>query len=739
MAKGLIIVESPAKASTISKFLKNKYTVKASFGHVRDLPKKTLGVNVDKDFEPQYVIDKTKTKIIGELREAVKEADSIYLASDHDREGEAIAWHLSQAFDKELKGKPIYRIVFNEITSKAINEAIDKPGQIDIAKVDAQQARRVLDRIVGYSVSPLLWKVIAKDLSAGRVQSVALRLVCEREAEINAFVPKEFWKIEADFWRGKLAPFKANLEKWDGKKIEIPDEKTTLQLLSELQGKEAVLSEIKRSIRAVEPPPPFITSTLQQEASKLLNMQATRTMSVAQQLYEGIDLKGDRTGLITYMRTDSVRIADEAVAGCRDLIKERFTTDLLHDSVRVYKSKSSAQDAHEAIRPTDPFRTPESMEQFLTREQLRLYTLIWQRFIATQMKPVKLAVTNAQVSLGKALFTASGNQITERGFLICYDHVNIVQGEKIDLAYAKEDALEHSELLKSQNFTTPPSRYTEASLIKELEAKGIGRPSTYASIISTIKLRKYVLMEKKAIAPTSLGVDVNSFLVAKFEKIFNVKFTAEMEDQLDQVEYSKIVWHKLVKSYYDQLEALIKEVDIKKEKTSFTVESGLSCDVCNEGKMLIKRSKGGEFLSCSRYPACKNSKSFKRDEEGKIVILVPEVLEEKCPQCGSVMMKRNGRYGEFTACSAYPKCKYIKPNTLGIKCPECGKGEVIQRKTKQGRLFFSCTTYPECKWITNDKPVKLKCPSCGNDYVVEKSTKEDGKFLQCPKCKTKMA
>ena len=739
MPKGLIIVESPAKASTISKFLKNKYVVKASFGHVRDLPKHSLGVNVDKDFEPEYVIDKTKTKIISELREAVKEADSIYLASDHDREGEAIAWHLSKAFEKEIKDKPIYRIVFNEITSKAINEAITQKGQIDIAKVDAQQARRVLDRIVGYSVSPLLWKVIAKDLSAGRVQSVALRLICEREAEIKAFIPKEYWKIEADFWRGKLAPFKASLEKWDGKKIEIPDEKTTLQLVKDLQDKDAVLSEIKRSTRAVEPPPPFITSTLQQEASKLLNMQATRTMSVAQQLYEGIDLKGDRTGLITYMRTDSNRIADEAIASCRDLIKDRFTDALLHDSVRVYKNKSTAQDAHEAIRPTDPFRTPESMADFLTKEQLRLYTLIWQRFVATQMKPVKLAVTNAQITVGKALFTASGNQITERGFLLCYDHVNIVQGEKIDLAYAKEDALEYTELVKTQNFTSPPSRYTEASLIKELEAKGIGRPSTYASIISTIKTRKYVLMEKKAIAPTSLGTDVNSFLVGKFEKIFNVKFTAEMEDQLDQVEYSKIVWHQLVKTYWDQLSALIGEVDIKKEKSSFTVESGLLCEVCNEGKMLIKRSKGGEFLSCSRYPACKNSKSFKRDEEGNIVILVPEVLDEKCPNCGSAMMKRHGRYGEFTACSGYPKCKYIKPNTLGITCPECGKGEIIQRKNKQGRIFYSCTTYPECKWITNDKPVKTKCPQCGNEYVVEKSNKEDGKYLECPKCKAKMA
>ncbi|HNX37437.1 MAG TPA: type I DNA topoisomerase [Candidatus Cloacimonadota bacterium] len=738
MPKGLIIVESPAKASTISKFLKNKYTVKASFGHVRDLPKTTMGVNIEKNFQPMYVLDKTKSKILSELREAVKDADTVYLASDHDREGEAIAWHLSQAFDKELKGKQIYRIVFNEITSKAINESITNPGSIDQAKVDAQQARRVLDRIVGYSVSPLLWKVIAKDLSAGRVQSVALRLVCERENEISSFIPKEYWKIEADFWRDKLAPFHAVLEKWDGGKIEIPNEARTLELVGDLSSKEAILSEIKRTGRSVEPLPPFITSTLQQEASKLLNMQATKTMSVAQQLYEGIDLKGERTGLITYMRTDSVRIADEAVVETRKLIKDRFGEKGLNPSVRVYKNKSTAQDAHEAIRPTDPFRTPESIQDTLTRDQLRLYTLIWQRFIATQMKPVKLAVTNAQISVGRAIFAASGSQITEQGFLEAYPHVNIILGEKIDPAYTKEDKLEYSEPVYSQNFTSPPSRYTEASLIKELEAKGIGRPSTYASIISTIKTRKYVLMEKKSIAPTSLGMDVNTFLVGKFEKIFNVKFTAEMEDQLDEVEYSKLVWHDVVRSYYDQLMALIGEVDVKKEKTSFTVESGLICDVCKEGKMLIKRARGGEFLACSRYPECKNSKSFKRDEQGNIVIFEPVVLEEKCPTCGSALMKRNGRFGEFTACSAYPKCKYIKPNTLGIKCPECGKGEIIQRKNKQGRIFYSCTTYPECKWITNDKPVKITCPHCGSDHAFEKHDKELGVYLLCPKCKAKL-
>ena len=738
MAKGLIIVESPAQAGTISKFLKNKFSVKASMGHIRDLPQHELGVDVDKEFKPNYVIDKKKSKVIGELRELAKDADVVYLASDHDREGEAIAWHLKEALAKELKGKSVFRIVFNEITSKAINTALETPGSIDMPKVDAQQARRILDRIVGYSISPLLWKVIAKDLSAGRVQSVALRLICEREEEIQAFVPKEFWKIEADFWRNKLPKFKASLEKYDGKKLEIADEKTATELVETIKNETAILAEIKRNSRNVEPPPPFITSTLQQEASKILGFQAQRTMSIAQELYEGIDLGGESAGLITYMRTDSTRIADEAVANCQALIKERYGADLLHNSVRVYKNKQSAQDAHEAIRPTEAFRTPESLEGKLSKEQLKLYTLIWQRFVATQMKPVKLLVSTAKIELGKALFTANGNQITEEGFLKAYPHVNIPLGEKIHPDYANGNNLEHSDLLSSQHFTTPPSRYTEASLIKELEAKGIGRPSTYASIISTIRNRKYVTMEKKAFLPSPLGTDVNRFLVEKFDAIFNVKFTAQMEDKLDEVEYSRVIWTDLVRGYYDQLQGLITKVDVKKEKSSFIQDSGLVCDVCKTGAMVIKRSKGGEFLSCSRYPECKNSKSFKRDGDGKIVILVPTTLDEQCPQCGNPLIMRTGKFGEFIACSTYPKCKYARPKTLGIKCPECGIGELTSRKSKTGRPFYSCNRYPDCKFITNDKPLPIACPNCGNPYIVEKYSRDKGSYKQCPKCNTQM-
>jgi len=738
MAKGLIIVESPAKASTISKFLDNKYIVKASMGHIRDLPKNELGVNIEDDFAPKYTLDKTKTKLVGELKEAVKKVEAIYLASDHDREGEAIAWHLSKVLEKELEGKKLHRIIFNEITAKAIRESLDHPEAIDQNKVDAQQARRILDRIVGYQVSPILWKIIAKDLSAGRVQSVALRLICEREEEITAFVPKEFWKLEADFWRDTLPKFKAVLDKWQGKKAELEKESDALSIIASIKDKPANIKDIKRSEKESAPPAPFITSTLQQEASKILNMQAQKTMAVAQQLYEGMDIGGEHTGLITYMRTDSFRIADEATENCRKLISERYGKSELNTSVRSFKNKNSAQDAHEAIRPTDAFRTPESLSSVLNKEQLKLYTLIWQRFVATQMKPVKLLNTSVQIAMGDAIFAASGNQITSEGFLKAYPHVNFPPGEKIDKAYSASDLLEHTELINSQHFTTPPSRYTEASLIKELEAKGIGRPSTYASILSTIRQRKYVSLEKKSFLPTSLGMSVFRFLVERFNDIFNVKFTASMEDKLDEIETKDIIWHSLVKDYYTQLQALIGKVDIKKEKESFKEETDILCDLCKSAKMMIKRNRSGEFLACSAFPKCRNSKSFIRDENGKIQIKEKVTLSEACPKCGNPLVERSGKFGEFIACSTYPKCKFSKPKSSGVKCPDCGKGEVVERRNKKGRLFYSCSTYPECKWISNDKPIAMTCPVCQHHMLFEKYQKGGALIKVCPKCKTQM-
>jgi len=736
MPKGLIIVESPAKANTINKFLGNDFLVKASMGHVRDLPSHEFGVDVNQEFKPVYVIDPKKKKIISELKEILQKVDHVYLASDHDREGEAIAWHLRQVLDKELKGKDIHRIVFNEITAKAIQASISQPGDIDIAKVDAQQARRILDRIVGYQISLLLWKVIAKDLSAGRVQSVALRLICEREAEILGFEPKEYWRLETNFWRDDLIPFKATLEKYAGKKIELPNEQSAIEIIDVIKDKTATLSNLKKSTRLLDPYPPFITSTLQQEASKILNIPAQRTMSIAQQLYEGIQIADEHTGLITYMRTDSVRTSDDAIKDCRDLISERFGKDLVNPNSRLFKNKTGSQDAHEAIRPTSCFRTPESVEKYLSKEQFKLYSLIWNRYIATQMKPVKILNTQVEVSIEQAIFTSSGNQVVEPGFMKVYPHVSITEGLQLDPKYAVQDQLEYDDLIKTQNFTSPPSRYTEASLIKELEAKGIGRPSTYASIITTIRQRTYVSMDKKSFVPTPLGTDVNRFLVDKFDAIFNVTFTAEMEDKLDGIEENNVRWQILVKEYYDVLQNLIGKVDVKAEKKSFIEETDIVCDRCNEGRMQIKHSKNGEFLACSNFPKCKNSKSFTRSPEGGIIIQEPLALEEKCPKCGSDLIERSGKFGAFIACSNYPKCKYSRAKTLGFICPKCGIGEITERKNKKGRAFYSCSTYPACDWISNDKPVPIVCPSCGNNYMLEKPGKGNGKH--CPKCNTKL-
>ena len=735
MPKGLIIVESPAKANTISKFLDHKFDVKASMGHIRDLPAKEMGIDINKDFQPKYIIDAKKKKTIDDLKAAMEKADSLYLASDHDREGEAIAWHLQQVLKKEIAGKPVHRIVFNEITRPAIQNSMSHPGAIDMQKVDAQQARRILDRFVGYLISPILWRVISKELSAGRVQSVALRLICEREDEIQNFVPKEFWRIESNFYKDKLPPFKASLDKWQGKKTEIENQEVAAGIIKAIDGKDARLLKRSDSVKSVEPYPAFITSTLQQDASRLLNIPASKTMQIAQELYEGVDLDGERTGLITYMRTDSLRIAEEANHACRNLISERFGKDYVHKSIRQYKNKNNAQDAHEAIRPTDPFKTPEAISKYLSKDQLRLYTLIWQRFIATQMKPLKLKRTEVTVGIGEAEFSASGNEVADDGFMKAWPYYSFPAGEKIADAYKAEDALLYEPFIPSQHFTSPPSRFTEASLIKELEAKGIGRPSTYAAIITTIRTRKYVGMEKKSFVPTELGIQVNRFLVDKFDAIFDVKFTADMETKLDEVEYGKVIWHNLIKKYYDQLNKLIGKIDVKQEKKDLQEETDLVCDVCKVGKMVIKWGRKKQYLSCNRFPDCKNIKNFSKDADGKIIIEVPEQLEEKCPQCGSPLLLRKGRFGEFIACSTYPKCKYSRSVGIGVTCPECGKGDVVKRSSKKGKPFYSCSTYPDCKWISNDKPVPITCAECGNPYLFEKYSKANGEYKICPKCK----
>jgi DNA topoisomerase-1 len=789
MAKPLIIVESPAKAKTISKYLNNKYIVKASMGHIRDLPKKEIGVDIEKNFTPKYVVDTAKKKIISELKKDAAEADAIYLASDHDREGEAIAWHLAVALDKEIAKKPLYRIVFNEITQKSIKEAMDNPGSIDIKKVDAQQARRILDRIVGYKISPLLWKLINPTLSAGRVQSVALRLICERDDEIKAFVPEEYWSIEGEFWKAKLPHFKAELHSFDGKKIKLENKEQTDAILNELAEKQSNISSYKQSERLVQPPPPYITSTLQQDASRIISFNAKKTMLVAQKLYEGLDVGGEHLGLITYMRTDSVRISDEANESVREFITRDLGKEKVVKTLRVYKNKNAAQDAHEAIRPTYPWRTPESLKSSLTPDLYKLYDLIWKRFVATQMIPIKLSTVAMEITCGKGLFKTSGSVMLVKGFFEIYPHVSVSTGEDIHPDYRIDDHLEHSPIAGKQHFTKPPAPYTEAQLIKELESLGIGRPSTYASITNTIVERKYVDIREKKFFPTELGHAVNKFLVAKFDSLFNVTFTAEMESKLDDIEYGKQEWQQLLSEYYEAIMKLYDDVDIKQSKKELTTETDIVCDKCGKpmvikmskngqflacsgyptcknamnikkddtGKistteaqktdtdikcdkcgsdMVIKRTRTGkEFLACSGYPKCKNGSDFTRDETGKVVAVEKKSIEENCPECGSPLAYKKGRFGEFVGCSGYPICKYIKKADLNVKCPTCGEGDIVAKKSPRFGTFYSCSRYPDCKHAGKHKPVNQACPSCGNPYIEEHRSKDGDTTLVCPKCK----
>ncbi len=736
MAKDLIIVESAAKASTISKFLKGKYNILASMGHVRDLPKKEFGVDLENKFKAKYVTDRTKSKVISSLKDAVKEANTIYLAADPDREGEAIAWHLTQVLKKELKGKQIKRIEFNEITQKAVQESITNPRDIDENRVNAQQARRILDRIVGYQVSPFLWKGIYKGLSAGRVQSVALRLICEREEQINAFKPEEYWSISAEFYKDGAESYKGVLEKIDGKKVKMANKEEAEAVVEKLNKNEININNIAKSQRKLHPLPPFITSTLQQEASKILNFSAKRTMTIAQKLYEGIDLDGERKGLISYMRTDSVRMSNEALESCRNLIGERWGSKLLNEKVRHFSNKNKAQDAHEAIRPTNPFNTPEMLSKYLDKDELRLYTLIWQRFVATQMVPALVNTIKIETVSGPGMFNTSGSIIEHNGFLEAYPHVKVNTGELIDSAYDIGDSVKTENYQTNQHFTKPPSRFSEASLIKEMESDGIGRPSTYATIINTILLRKYVEMEKKYFFPTDLGIHVNSFLVQSFEEFFNVSFTAEMENDLDSIEFGKIDYVDLLAKYYGSLKEQMSDVDVKALKKDLQETTDIVCDKCGEGHMIVKWGSNGQFLSCDNFPKCRNIKNFTRDDDGSIKIKEEEKLDKTCPECGNPLTVKSGRFGKFIACSNYPSCKYTEAIHTGIKCPECGEGFITEKKNKRGKLFYSCTNYPKCKFISNDKPVAEECPNCKHAFLYQKHSKKEGDYKICPECKT---
>jgi DNA topoisomerase-1 len=674
--KPVIIVESPAKTRTLTKILGNAYTIEASMGHVRDLPKSQLGVDIQNNFQPTYLPLPDRKETLNRLKVVTQGAPTVYLATDPDREGEAIAWHIQQA----LGLQNALRIEFNEITASAVLRALQAPRAIDMHRVNAQQARRVLDRLVGYQISPLLWRKLRggrNALSAGRVQSVAVRLIVEREREIRAFVPEEYWKITATLTpKTEYFPFDAELRQKGDAKIELKTEADANAVLSDLQGATYIVESVEKRQRKRTPPPPFITSTLQQEASRKLGFSAKRTMQIAQQLYEGVEL-GDEgaVGLITYMRTDSVRLSNDALQMARAFIQAHYAPDYLPDKPRQYKTKSGAQDAHEAIRPTDVNRTPDSVKPYLTPEQYRLYELIWKRFVASQMAEAQLEVTHVNIRAREYLFRASGTVVLFDGFLCIYQEgKDTAEREEEELPplppLQQGELLDLLKLTPSQHFTQPPPRYTEATLVKTLEQNGIGRPSTYATILSTIQERGYVVLENRAFKPTPLGEAVNDFLVKHFPELFDVPFTARMESELDEIEEGKANWVQVVRLFFEPMQQQLQRAN---------------------------------------------------DSDERVEVPVVET-DRACPTCGATMVRRTGRYGEFLACSRYPECKTTLPvGATGVRCPVCNTGEIVQRKSKKGRVFYSCS-HKECTLLTWDKPTGALCPKC-NAPLVEKTLK----------------
>lgn len=732
MAKKLMIVESPTKSKTISNFLGKDFNVVSSMGHVRDLPKKKFGLDIENNnFKPQYVLDPDKRKLVSQIVEKAKESEKIFLASDNDREGEAIAWHLKEILKaKNIPEDAIYRIVFNEITKDAILNSLQSLGQIDLKKVNAQQARRILDRIVGYKVSPILWKVIAKNLSAGRVQTVAMRLICEREEEIKSFVPEEYWTIDAELKRDDIV-FTARLKKYKDKTIKIKTLNDADKFYNELRDKQFVVLNVEAKEKKVAPYPPFITSTLQQEASKILGFSTKKTMKIAQQLYEGVSIEGENTGLITYMRTDSVRVSEKANLELKKLIKEQFPDEYLIPYIRKYKNKNKAQDAHEAIRPTSSFYTPEMVKKFLTKDQYQLYRLIWERFVATQIQSAKIETAKVSITAGDGLFEAESSAVKFDGFFKVYPYPSSqYKGNSLPKLKVK-DEVQLINLHKNQHVTKPPVRYTEASLVKKLEKEGIGRPSTYAPIISTLLDRGYVNLVKKYFHPTELGMQVEKFLIEKFPDFFAVPFTAGLENRLDQIEQGKENWQKVLTEYYNAFLKELERIDIKEEKNNFIQLSDEKCEKCGS-PMIIKYGKYGKYLACSAFPKCKNTKTILDEETKKIV----ENNNEKCPECGGNLELKSGRFGKFYACENYPKCKFTKPFSTGLPCPECD-GEIVERKSKKGRTFYGCSNYPKCKFVINYKPVQMECPDCHAKVMFEKNTKTGRKFI-CLKCKKEL-
>ncbi len=737
MANSLIVVESPTKVKTIKKFLGSDFNAVASVGHIKDLPKSTLGIDLEKDFEPTYKVIETKKKTIDDLKKAAKKAENIYLAPDPDREGEAIAWHISEVID--TKNKNVYRVLFNDLTKNTVLEAIKHPLQLDFNKYEAQQTRRILDRLVGYQISPVLWDKVKRGLSAGRVQSVAVRMICDREEEINKFVPEEYWNLVAQFQGSNPPPFEAKLIKVDGKKAKVTNEEQAQKLAAKIREADFTVEKLDKKEIKRTAPPPFTTSKLQQEASRWLRFSAKKTMSVAQKLYEGIELgKDGSVGLITYMRTDSYRIAEEALLEARDYIKENYSSDYLPHKPHTYKNAQKTQDAHEAIRPSKMTYKPQDIKQYLSSDEFKLYQLIWNRFIASQMNPAILDQTTIDIAGAGCLFRAQGQVMKFPGFTIVYtegkDDKEEENGDEKLLPEIKEkEKLKLLKLNTEQKFTQPPPRYSEASLVRELEEKGIGRPSTYAAIISTIQDREYVRLEKGKFYPSELGIVVTGLLVKSFPTILDLAFTADMENKLDAIESGDRKRVETLKEFYvifsgELNKAKTEMKNIKREEEP----TDLKCEKCGS-PMIIKWGRNGKFVACSNYPDCKNTMNIKRDANGDLAKEEVEYSDQICEKCGKRMVYKHGRFGRFIGCEAYPACKNTKAISLGVKCPEKGcKGYLTEKRTKKGKTFYGCTKYPDCTFASWDKPIAESCPDCGSPFLVEKFSRGKGTYKACP-------
>lgn len=729
--RSLVIVESPAKAKTLKKILGAGFQIKASVGHIRDLPQKKLGVDIDEDFDPTYEILPAKADLVEELRETARKCDTVYLAADPDREGEAIAWHIASIL--EGTAPSIKRIEFHEITKSAILDAIQKPREVNVPRVDAQQARRVLDRLVGYKLSPLLWKKISKGLSAGRVQSVAVRIICEREAEIEAFTPVEYWSISSELKKtleDKHAMV-TNLVKIDGKKAEIPDEAMATAIVKVLKEKTKQVSAVNTRDSKRKAQPPFITSTLQREASTRFGYSVKKTMQIAQKLYEGMDLGNGPEGLITYMRTDSTRVSDEARDSAKDYILEHYGNDFYPEVPNTFekKTKKNIQDAHEAIRPTVISHSPESIQDKLTEEQYRIYGMIWRRFMASQMAPAQIRTKSIEVSCENLMLRGSDSKVTFKGYMVLYqadDDEAVVASNLLDVA--KGDTLLCSKVEPKQHFTEPPPRFNEASLVKTLEELGIGRPSTYAPTIATVQDRGYVFMENKALKPTPLGKAVNNALVNHFQDIVDIGFTASMETRLDEVEDNTLPWKTVIRDFYIPFAATLKKATDEMEKVVIILE-GEDCQDCGKPMSLKTSRWGSQFMGCTGYPECKSTRPLSKDQKP-----LPEdqPSDEKCEKCESAMLLKHGRFGEYLKCQnedcAATRSFEVK---TGITCPKCNEGQVVSKKSRRGKVFYGCNRYPDCDQAFWHMPVNEKCPDCQDSLLVKKVLKK-GTFHSCP-------